>query len=235
MELFYIPDVTGDQATVDGDELHHIVKVLRYKVGDEVHFTDGRGGLYRGTLTSVSKKRAIVEVGDMERKDPVPFRISLSTALTKNVKRMEWCFEKVTELGVDAIIPLVCHRSERSKLPVNRMRKIIISAMKQSERVYLPELKAPMELEEVFKDRRSAVGHRYMAYRGPESVELCGHYSPGQDVTILIGPEGDFTSEELELAKAEGFVPLSLGPKRLRTETAGVAVVAVLQALNLRV
>ena len=230
MELFYIPDILHSEAILKGEELHHITRVLRKGIGDAIHFTYGQGGCYQGVIDQAGKHEARVLITDHQFAARTSPRITIATALTKNMKRMEWAFEKMTELGVHRVVPLICARSERLKMNRARVQKILISAMKQSERLFLPELTAPQLVKQVMASHEGAAG--YLATRSPESVPLGAHYKAGSDVVILIGPEGDFTEDEMESARNAGWTPVHFGSQRLRTETAAVFAVAAIAALN---
>ena len=231
MELFYLPNVQDETALLEDEELHHITRVMRKSVGYELSFTDGKGRLFRGVITQLDKRSGRVSITSSSERSERPIQITVLTALTKNVKRIEWAFEKLTELGVSNIVPLICKRSERDKIPMERVRKILIAAMKQSERLWIPELQAPVPMTKaVTADFGTSV--KYVCYRSPDSVQLAAHYTKGHNVVCLIGPEGDFTDEELQMASDNGFIALSLGEKRLRTETASVTLVAGVHLIN---
>ena len=229
--LFYTDQVSGTRACLTTEEMHHAIHVLRRKVGDEIHFTDGKGMLYLGRITEITKKEAWLDVVTAEQQKRQPYQISIAVSPTKSFDRMEWCVEKLTEMGVQRIIPMLCTRAERKKWNQERIRKIAISAMKQSKRAYLPDLAEPMQLRELIQDVPSGM-IKYIAVLDYKSVPASVHYKSGSDVLILIGPEGDFTNEEITMATQADFVPLTLGDFRLRTETAAMMAAATIQTLN---
>ena len=213
MHRFYCPDI-ADTLTLGEEDSKHCVKVLRMAEGDTIEVVDGNGNLYTCRITMAHPKRCAVEVLDKQSQPPHwGCRIVLGIAPTKNLDRMEWLVEKCVEMGVDRIIPLRCHNSERTVLKTERLRKIMVSAMKQSLKATLPQLDEMTPVEQ--EQRRT----------------LASVYQPGNDVLVLIGPEGDFSPEEVQAATTAGFIPVTLGESRLRTETAGMMSVAWIHAM----
>lgn len=229
--LFYSDHISGSRACLTAEEMHHAVNVLRRKVGDTLAFTDGRGMFYSGNITEVTKREAWIEIESAVEQKQQTYKVSIAVAPTKSFDRMEWCVEKLTEIGVQTIIPLLCERAERKKWNPDRIRKISISAMKQSKRAYLPECTVPMKVSEVVKNIPASTV-KYIALQDAQSISGVRHYKPGSDVLILIGPEGDFTEIEISTATRAEFIPLSLGNFRLRTETAAIMAASTIQALN---
>ena len=235
MHRFYCPDI-AETLTLGEEDSKHCVKVLRMVEGDTIEVVDGNGMLYTCRITMAHPKRCAIEV--VERTEQPPHwgcRIVLGVAPTKNMDRMEWLVEKCVEMGVDRIIPLRCHNSERTVLKTERLRKIMVSAMKQSLKATLPQLDELTPVERVMAEPFD--GTRCIAYCDEqlpreERKTLVGTYRPGGDVMVLIGPEGDFSPEEVQVARTAGFVPVTLGESRLRTETAGMMSVAFVHALN---
>ncbi len=235
MHRFYCPDI-AETLTLGEEDSKHCVKVLRMGEGDTIEVVDGNGMLYTCRITMAHPKRCAIEV--VERAEQPPHwgcRIVLGVAPTKNMDRMEWLVEKCVEMGVDRIIPLRCHNSERTVLKTERLRKIMVSAMKQSLKATLPQLDELTPVERVMAEPFD--GTRCIAYCDEqlpreERKTLVGTYRPGGDVMVLIGPEGDFSPEEVQVARTAGFVPVTLGESRLRTETAGMMAVAFVHALN---
>lgn len=235
MARFYQPDiVTGLQ--LDEDESRHAVRVLRLAAGDSIEVVDGRGTLHICRITMAHPKRCAVEIVQALRPDSdnAP-RLVLAVAPTKNLDRMEWLVEKVTELGVDRIVPLRCHNSERTSLKIERLRKIMVSAMKQSLRATLPQLEEVTPMSQLLAE--PFAGCRYMAYCDAELPReqrrgFVGEYRSGEDAMIFIGPEGDFSPGEVSQALAAGVIPVTLGAHRLRTETAALYAVAAAHAVN---
>ena len=235
MHRFYCPDI-ADTLTLGEEDSKHCVKVLRMAEGDTIEVVDGNGNLYTCRITMAHPKRCAIEVLDKQAQPPHwGHRIVLGVAPTKNLDRMEWLVEKCVEMGVDRIIPLRCHNSERTVLKTERLKKIMVSAMKQSLKATLPRLDEMTPLEQVIAEPFG--GTRCIAYcdeQLPREARhtLAGVYNPGQDVMMLIGPEGDFSPEEVQAAVAAGFVPVTLGESRLRTETAGMMAVACVHVLD---
>ena len=232
MQLFYTPDIETVAELPEG-ESQHCVKVLRLKEGDEIGLIDGRGGWYRAEITLAHPKRCAVRILSKEdRPNAWRCRIEVAIAPTKNLDRIEWFAEKCTEIGIDAITPLRCRFSERKELKTDRIEKILVSAMKQSLKAELPLLSEMTDFRRVVE--RPFDGKKFIAhcYGDSERFLLADRYEPGRDVCILIGPEGDFSPEEVELALANGFQPISLGDSRLRTETAGVVACHTIHVLN---
>jgi 16S rRNA (uracil1498-N3)-methyltransferase len=235
MHRFYCPDI-ADTLTLGEEDSKHCVKVLRMGEGDTIEVVDGNGTLYTCRITMAHPKRCAVEV--VERVEQLPHwgcRIVLGIAPTKNLDRMEWLVEKCVEMGVDRIIPLRCRNSERTVLKTERLRKIMVSAMKQSLKATLPQLDEMTAVEQVLVEPFD--GTRCIAYCDallPREARqtLAGVYQAGGDVMVLIGPEGDFSPEEVQAARAAGFLPVTLGESRLRTETAGMMAVASVHTLN---
>jgi 16S rRNA (uracil1498-N3)-methyltransferase len=222
--------------TLGEEDSKHCVKVLRMGEGDTIEVVDGNGTLYTCRITMAHPKRCAVEVTERMQQPPHwGHRIVLGVAPTKNLDRIEWLVEKCVEMGVDRIIPLRCHNSERTVLKTERLKKIMVSAMKQSLKATLPLLDEMTPVAQVLAEPFE--GTRCIAYcdeqlpRG-QRLTLTGVYRPGQDVMVLIGPEGDFSPEEVQAARDAGFMPVTLGESRLRTETAGMMAVAAIHTLD---
>ncbi|MBR2084032.1 MAG: 16S rRNA (uracil(1498)-N(3))-methyltransferase [Muribaculaceae bacterium] len=235
MHRFYCPDI-ADTLTLGEEDSKHCVKVLRMGEGDTIEVVDGNGTLYTCRITMAHPKRCAVEVTERMQQPPHwGHRIVLGVAPTKNLDRIEWLVEKCVEMGVDRIIPLRCHNSERTVLKTERLKKIMVSAMKQSLKATLPLLDEMTPVAQVLAEPFE--GTRCIAYcdeqlpRG-QRLTLTGVYRPGQDVMMLIGPEGDFSPEEVQAARDAGFMPVTLGESRLRTETAGMMAVAAIHTLD---
>ncbi|MBQ6079290.1 MAG: 16S rRNA (uracil(1498)-N(3))-methyltransferase [Muribaculaceae bacterium] len=236
MHRFYCPDI-ADTLTLGEEDSKHCVKVLRMAEGDTIEVVDGNGNLYTCRIAMAHPKRCAVEVLESVQQSPHwGHRIVLGVAPTKNLDRMEWLVEKCVEMGVDRIIPLRCHNSERTVLKTERLKKIMVSAMKQSLKATLPQLDEMTPIEQVVA--MPFDGIRCIAYcdeQLPREARhtLAGVYRLGSDVMVLIGPEGDFSPEEVQAATATGFVPVTLGESRLRTETAGMMAVAAIHAMDM--
>lgn len=222
MIRFYAPGLP-DCLTLPESDSAHCVRVLRMREGDELEAVDGRGTLYRCVLAGAHPKHATVSIVGAE---PLPKvwqgNITIAIAPTKHNDRMEWLVEKLVEIGVDRIVPLRCRYSERKDINVERLEKIAVSAMKQSLKATLPVID-PMTPYGTFLDSCHD-GQRFIAYCDPEIPRrlLSREYRPGMDTTILIGPEGDFSKEEITRALDDGWIPVTLGDNRLRTETAAL-------------
>ncbi|MBL7849024.1 MAG: 16S rRNA (uracil(1498)-N(3))-methyltransferase [Cyclobacteriaceae bacterium] len=230
MALFYQPDLTIPYLTPE--ESHHAIRVLRLRTGDSIELTDGKGALASAILTSTDERKAGFSLKSTQQIPGRSYRVHLAIAPTKNIDRMEWLVEKVIEIGVERITFVRCKTSERPSVPLDRLQKLAISAMKQSKQAWLPEVVDMMP----FKDFLLSVkeDHRYIAYVDDSNPDhLFSVANPGGSYVVLIGPEGDFTSEELAMALANGFRKVSLGPNRLRTETAGVYGVTALNLANI--
>ncbi|MBQ9576802.1 MAG: 16S rRNA (uracil(1498)-N(3))-methyltransferase [Muribaculaceae bacterium] len=234
MHRFYCPDI-AETLTLGEEDSKHCVKVLRMAEGDTIEVVDGNGMLYTCRITMALPKRCAVAVADKQHQPPHwPHRIVLGIAPTKNLDRIEWLVEKCVEMGVDRIIPLRCHNSERTVLKTERLKKIMVSAMKQSLKATLPRLDELTPIEQVLAEPLE--GTRCIAYCDAmlprdQRQSLTTAYEPGNDVVVLIGPEGDFSPEEVQAAREAGYVPVTLGESRLRTETAGMMAVAAIHTL----
>ena len=235
MHRFYCPDI-ATTLTLGEEDSKHCVKVLRMAEGDTIEVVDGNGNLYTCRITTAHPKRCAVGVTESVHQAPHwEQRIVLAIAPTKNLDRIEWLVEKCVEMGIDRIIPLRCHNSERTVLKTERLKKIMVSAMKQSLKATLPQLDEMTPIEKVIAEPFEGV--RCIAYCDAllpreERQTLATAFRPGSDVMVLIGPEGDFSPEEVQASRAAGFVPVTLGESRLRTETAGMMAVAWIHALG---
>lgn len=232
MHRFYAPDIEAT-LTLPEQESQHAVRVLRMKEGDDIEVVDGKGGRYLCRITMAHPKHCAVEVVEMTQELPHwKHKIVLAIAPTKNLDRMEWMAEKVTEMGIDCIIPLRCRYSERKELKTERLNKILVSAMKQSLKSTLPELEEMTPIMEVIK--RPFSGTKYIAYCDPgiERKSFSQLYKKNEDTLILVGPEGDFSQEEIRAALDADFIPVTFGESRLRTETAAAYAIAACHAID---
>ena len=227
MELFYAYEADGRTCRLDAEESAHCVRVLRHRTGDEIDVIDGLGTLYHCRLTDDNPKNAEADVLTKEENwHAHPYRLTVGCCPTKNNDRFEWFVEKATELGVDAIVPLIGDRSERKVYKTDRARRIALSATKQSLKARIPEIGEPVSVKEFIGTERSGCKLIAYCFEGETPRESIAEAIQGQDeVTVLIGPEGDFSPEEAALALNNGYVPIHLGPSRLRTETAAVTAV----------
>lgn len=223
MQLFYNPDIKQDDTTFtfDKEESRHIVKVLRKKEGDKILITNGKGELFTSEVAFANEKKCDVKVTDYIFSESAPYRLHLAVAPTKMNDRYEWFLEKATEIGVSEITPIICDHSERTVFKAERFEKILQSAMKQSLQYYLPKLNEPIALNSFLETERN--GQLFIAHcEDTDKKLLKNELLPANDVTLLIGPEGDFSVREINLAVGKGFIPVSLGNTRLRTETAAI-------------
>lgn len=231
MIIFYAPDILSDP-TLPEEDSGHAVRVLRHTEGDEVICVDGRGVFYHCHITSAHHKHCGLAIDSTEEEKHWPYRVELAVAPTKNLDRIEWMLEKTTEMGLDAMIPLRCRFSERKELKLERMTRIAVSAMKQSLKATLPELREMTDIKAFLKEPFD--GQKFIAhcFKDAPRVLLSQAVKPGTAVRILIGPEGDFSEEEIQLAIDNGYQPISLGEQRLRTETAALAAVHTVHVIN---
>jgi len=232
MHIFYTPELSGNTYTLDETESKHCIRVLRLDKGDEITLVDGRGGFFTAEIFDPNPKRCAVNVIKSQKNFGLRnFRVHIAIAPTKNIERIEWFLEKATEIGVCRITPLLCRYSERKEIKTERLEKVMVSAMKQSLKAYLPLLDELTKFSEFV--RQPFDGQKFIAHCEEQHRELLKSLVvPTQNYLILIGPEGDFSSEEIELALKEGFQPVSLGDSRLRTETAGVVACHTFNLLN---
>lgn len=223
MQLFYNPDINTSlhEFSFDKEESKHIVKVLRKKEGDILHVTNGLGILFTTEIIMASEKKCTVSLTQSEIHEPTPFYLHLAVAPTKMNDRFEWFLEKATEIGVQEITPIICDHSERKIIKTERFAKIIESAMKQSLQFHLPKLNEPLSLKEFISHNHE--GNLFIAHcEETEKRLLKDSITKNQKYTVLIGPEGDFSEKEIQLALTHNYIPVSLGNTRLRTETAAV-------------
>lgn len=231
MQIFYTPDI-AQHPVLPEEESGHAVRVLRLKEGDEILLTDGKGSFYRASILQAHPKHTSVEIREKTDQPPLwPVRIHIAVAPTKNMDRMEWFAEKATEIGIDEITCLHCRYSERKEIKTGRLEKILVSAMKQSQKARIPKLNGITPFNAFVAQPFN--GRKFIAHCEKEEKELLKNSClPGEDVLILIGPEGDFSTEEIELALRHGFKPVSLGESRLRTETAALVACQTVHFLN---
>jgi 16S rRNA (uracil1498-N3)-methyltransferase len=228
LPYFYIESFDDKQKTLILDEVNsrHAVQVLRLKNGAQLHLTDGKGNLITATIAEDNKKHCGVIVNQVDFFQRQIPQLAVAISLIKNINRFEWFLEKATELGVQTIVPLICERTEKQKVKEDRWHNILVSAMLQSRQVWLPEMDAAMSFEEYLRSGNlDKISDKYIAHCADgEKQKLLP--SSATSALILIGPEGDFTSGEINIAFEKGCKPVSLGTTRLRTETAGIAAAA---------
>ncbi len=232
MHLFYTSEIFFPFHTLNEEESKHCIKVLRLTKGDKLFLTDGKGAFCEAVIINPSLKACEINIihqsKNYGKKD---FYLSIAIAPTKNSERFEWFLEKATEIGIDEITPLICRFSERKEIKTERLNKVILSAMKQSLKAYLPLLKPVQPFKDfIFNPFR---GDKFIAYCSDADKNLLSKIvKKGRNVLIMIGPEGDFSDEEVNMAIAEGFIPVSLGESRLRTETAGIVACHTVNLIN---
>ncbi|MDP4184537.1 MAG: 16S rRNA (uracil(1498)-N(3))-methyltransferase [Bacteroidota bacterium] len=222
MHLFYTPDIDGDLYTLEEQESKHCIRVLRLGVGEEIRLIDGKGGWYLARIIQPDAKRCGVEIIEKTlgygARD---FRLHIAMAPTKNIDRFEWFLEKATEIGIDEITPLLCEHSERKEVKAERLEKVIVAAMKQSYKAYLPKLNPMIRFKDFINgldNEQCFIAHCHESEKFP--LKDC--IRDKKAIVVCVGPEGDFSPEEVALAVKSGAMPVSLGSARLRTETAGV-------------
>ncbi|MDO9154816.1 MAG: 16S rRNA (uracil(1498)-N(3))-methyltransferase [Paludibacter sp.] len=261
MTLFYVPNLRSGTVLSEEESLH-AVKVLRLQNGDEIAVVDGAGGYYKAKITNPHPKHCVFEITEsLQEYGKRNYKLHIAIAPTKNIERLEWFIEKATEIGVDEITPIICRFSERKIVKAERLEKIIVSAAKQSVKAYFPRLNPQCTFDELIKNTAATqkfIAHCYTAPQPSETCPACGkerEIAFGEEikknqvniynkcllknelnlcsnVLILIGPEGDFSKDEVEKAIKNGFIPVSLGESRLRTETAGVMACATVAITN---
>jgi 16S rRNA (uracil1498-N3)-methyltransferase len=232
MTLFYAPDILSNPELPE-QESQHCIKVLRKQTGDTIDLTDGKGYFYKAQIDDTHPKRCRLRITETrEAQPPCPVRMEIAVAPTKNADRMEWLAEKATEIGVDSLTFLQTRYGERKMLNLDRIRKIMIAAMKQSEKALLPELETIVPFEWYVKQPfggQKMIPHCYPAVEKPLLSRFC---RKAEGVRVLIGPEGDFSEEEVALALEQGYRPVSLGDTRLRTETAALTTCQIVHIIN---
>jgi 16S rRNA (uracil1498-N3)-methyltransferase len=233
MQLFYNPDInsTTESFFFDKEESKHIIKVLRKKDTDILHVTNGLGYLFTTQITLASDTKCTVKIIKIEQSETPKFKLHLAVAPTKMTDRYEWFLEKATEIGVSEITPIICDHSERKQLKIDRFEKIIQTAMKQSNQLFLPKLNEPIALKDLITQEFS--GQKLIAHCEETHKKLLKNVIKiNENTTVLIGPEGDFSNKELELAFINNYIPISLGNNRLRTETAAIVACNLVNFLN---
>jgi len=231
VNLFYNPRIEGDTFELDEQESKHVVRVLRMGLGNRVVMVDGKGGWYEGTIDDNHSKKCKIKIHfHTPDYQPLPYGLHLAISPTKNMDRFEWFLEKATEIGITEITPLLCHRTERKQVKTERLERIIISAMKQSLKAYKPVLHSPESISDFLS--KNHTGTLGIAHCIPSDRAGIYDLVLSENNVLMVGPEGDFTEEEVNLAVRAGYMPFHLGNSRLRTETAGVYITAAAQILS---
>jgi 16S rRNA (uracil1498-N3)-methyltransferase len=226
LPFFFIEDLNDKKIVLNEDTSKHITNVLRMQKGEEVLLTDGKGKKAKAYIVDDNRKKSVVEISSVDIEKGKDSKVIIGISLIKNTSRFEWFLEKATEIGVSEIIPLICTRTEKEKFRYDRMQAILISAMLQSQQCWLPILHEPLQFEKAieFSTEQKFIAHCEETNKQSLSDQVLNSISQ----LILIGPEGDFTNEEIEVALKNNFTPVSLGHTRLRTETAGIVAATLL-------
>lgn len=232
MDLFFSRDIEKDIIMLAEEESKHAVKVMRAMTGDEIFVTDGNGRHFRTSVADGKSKKCVLKIiEELQPYPKPPYHLHIAIAPTKNHDRLEWFVEKATEIGISEITPLACHHSEREKVHPERLERIIIAAMKQSCRFWLPKLNKLVSFDDFIRHDHSC--QKFIAYcTKQERKYLHNIYTPGSNALILIGPEGDFSPEEIKLALVQNFQAISLGENRYRTETAALMACHTIVLMN---
>lgn len=234
MHLFYTPDIDAShpQYFLNEEESKHCIRVLRLQVNDQVQLIDGRGGLYTALISDAHPKRTILQIISVQTEfGRRNHRLHIAVAPTKNIERLEWFLEKATEIGIDEITPIICQRSERKEIKTERSNKIITAAIKQSLKAYHPVLHEAVSVTKFIQQQQT--GQKFIAHcEAGAKIALSEAINRHANYIILIGPEGDFTPTEIDLALQNGFKAITLGESRLRTETAALAACFEINFLN---
>ena len=231
MHLFYDPRIQGDTLELEEQESKHAIRVLRLAKGDPLILVDGRGGWYEAVIEDDHAKHCMIRILSRTEGYQAPgYELHMAVAPTKNTDRFEWLLEKATEIGISEITPIICKHSERKQVKMERLDRILVSAMKQSLKAYKPRLNPPMDFREFIEQKGEgtlAMAHCYpLDRKGINELALEGNY------TFLVGPEGDFSEEEIAEALRAGYTPVTLGGSRLRTETAALYITAAISLLH---
>ena len=232
MHVFFTPDTATELIQLSEEESRHCSRVLRLGVGHEVIVTDGQGSWIHAVIDVIDNHKVMLRT--IRKEDffgKRPFHLHMAVAPTKSMERFEWFLEKATECGIDEISPIICEKSERRIVKPGRMEKILVSAMKQSMRAYLPKLNQAVDLQTFLE--RPVQNNAYIAHCSMSGkTNLAKEYKAGSDILIMVGPEGDFTDVEIDAAISKGFHPISLGTERLRTETAAITLCIQANTMN---
>lgn len=223
MQLFYSQFIQGDAILLNEEEASHAVRVLRKKEGDQIQVTDGKGNLYECKIIQIDQRKSQLEIISTQHFSPRKNSLHIAIAPTKNIDRFEWFLEKAGEFGIEEITPLICDRSERKIIKPERLEKILMAGMKQSLHFYLPVLHEAISFKKFMDQTFDSTKNLAIAHCADAEKIKMNQLKNAESTLILIGPEGDFTTTEIELALKKGFQALSLGNFRLRTETAGIA------------
>lgn len=230
MNLFYTSLIESGIAILDEEETTHCIKVFRHQIGDEVHVTNGKGGLYKAQVMEAGKKKCVLQIIETLANNTSTIPLHIAIAPTKNTARTEWFLEKATEAGISTITPIFCQHSERQHLNKERLIRVMIAAMKQSLQCHLPILNEPQHFKDFVK--LSNDSKKLIAVCENETVPFAKELKKKSAITVIIGPEGDFSNEEIQLAKANQYIPVSFGSNRFRTESAAIYSAFIIHHFN---
>lgn len=235
MQLFYAPKIRENVFYLDEIDSKHCIQVLRHRVGDTLTLADGEGTFYEVSISDPHPKRCSFTLIRHWQDETIPTaKLHIAIAPPKNIARLEWFLEKATEIGITEITPLITTRTERSEVKTDRLQKILVAAMKQTLKAKLPLLNAPVKFAPFIKKYAHSTEYpiRCIPHIEPNNLLLRQIYQKNQNALVLIGPEGDFTNDEVQSALNAGFTPVSLGKSILRVETAGIFVCSLVQIIN---
>jgi len=232
MHIFYTPDINSDTYILSEEESKHCIKVLRFQKGSLLKLVDGKGGFYDAIVEEAHPKRTRIKILKVhENYGRRNHYLHIAIAPTKNIERIEWFLEKATEIGIDEITPIICDRSERKEIKTERLNKVITNAVKQSIKAFHPKLNEAERFSDFIlkcKDSNKFIAHCIES----KKLTINDQFKLNSDYLVMIGPEGDFTSAEVDSAIKQKFVPISLGDSRLRTETAALEACFEINFLN---
>lgn len=236
MNLFYTPEIQPHHSSflLSEEESKHAVRVLRLSVGNIIHLVDGRGGMYKTEIIEAHPKRTSLRIIQViEDYSPSTYHLHVAVAPTKNIDRIEWFLEKATEIGLQEFTPIICAHSERKEVKIERLEKVAVAAMKQSLKAYLPKINPAISFAKFIESQHEVQSTKAIAHCVDSAKQYIGaSFSMNTKYLILIGPEGDFSEDEIQQAILRGYKPISLGEARLRTETAALASVLEISLLN---
>ncbi len=233
MELFFSNQIVGNLIEMPESEAHHLLNVLRYKIGDELKVTNGKGDFFESKIIEINKKKCVVEIIKIISIDKPKHYISIAIAPTKNRERLEWFFEKATEIGIDEIQLIKTQYSEKSNVAIDRLQKVLLAAIKQSNQAWLPILKPMIDFEKLIHYQNDYQQSFICHNLPPSTIQLIKIAKPHLKTLIMIGPEGGFSNHEIDLASKNKFQTVLLGNNKLRTETAGIIAASILKQINL--
>jgi len=233
MRIFYHSEINVNHKDliISDSEHHHLNKVLRKKINDKVYLTNGNGYLFEATINNINTKSTHLKILNSKKESSMDYSLNIAIAPTKKIDRFEWFLEKAIEIGVSSITPLICKYNERKSLNYTRLNKIAVSAMKQSLQTYLPKIEPIVNIKEYIESNQCK--QKYIAHcKNFEKLQLSKIIKNRTNSSIIIGPEGGFTDDEINLAMDYNFIPVSLGNNRLRTETAGIVACQTFSDVN---